>query len=152
MPLAPARTPPSPPSSGSASGFGSAPGSGFGPRGSTSTQGGGCVIGPRITVRGALSGEEDLVVEGRIEGRITLIGHLVIAPGGVVEADVEASSVEVRGQVRGDISAARSITIERGAQVAGNVRAPRVMIHDGAHFQGAVDMDVALPDGLGRSR
>jgi cytoskeletal protein CcmA (bactofilin family) len=110
------------------------------------------VIGPRITVRGSLSGEEDLVVEGRIEGRVTLVGHLVIAPDGIVEADVDASSVEVRGTVRGDIVATRSITIERGARVAGNVRAPRVMIHDGAHFDGAVEMDVALPDGLGRTR
>lgn len=110
------------------------------------------MIGPKITVRGALSGEEDLVVEGRLEGRVTLVGHLVIAPGGIVEADVEASSVEVRGEVRGDIVAARSITIERGATVAGNVRAPRVMIHDGAHFDGAIEMDVALPDGFARSR
>lgn len=134
----------------------SAPSSGPGGAGARMATGvgtsAGCVIGPRIIVRGALSGEEDLVVEGRIEGRVSLVGHLVVAAGGVVEADVDASSVEVRGEVRGDIVAARSITIERGAHVAGNVRAPRVMIHDGAHFEGAVEMDVALPDGLGRSR
>ncbi len=111
-----------------------------------------CVLGPQIAVRGALSGEEDLVVEGRIEGNVSLAGHLVVAAGGVVEADLEVSSIEVHGEVRGDIVATRSITIERGAMVAGNCRAPRVIIHDGAKFDGAVDMDVALPEGLSRGR
>ncbi len=107
-----------------------------------------CVIGPEIAVRGTLSGEEDLIVEGRIEGRVSLNGHLVVASGGELEADLEVDSIEVHGQVRGDISAARAITIEKGAHVTGNVRAPRVIIHDGAHFDGAVEMDVQLPDDL----
>ena len=110
------------------------------------------MLGPQITVRGALSGEEDLVVDGRLEGSVALAGHLVVAPGGVLEADLDVTSVEVHGEVRGDIVASRSITIERGAQVAGNCRAPRVIIHDGARFDGAVEMDVQLPDGLGRGR
>jgi cytoskeletal protein CcmA (bactofilin family) len=118
----------------------------------TASGGTGCVIGPKIVVRGSLSGEEDLVVEGRVEGRVTLVGHLVIAPGGIALADVDASSVEVRGEVRGDIVASGSITVERGATVAGNLRAPRVIIHDGAHFDGAIEMDVALPDGFARHR
>jgi cytoskeletal protein CcmA (bactofilin family) len=118
----------------------------------SASSGTGCVIGPKIVVRGSLSGEEDLVVEGRVEGRVTLVGHLVVAPGGIALADVDATSVEVRGEVRGDIVASRSITIERGAVVAGNVRAPRVMIHDGAHFDGAIDMDVALPEGFAAHR
>lgn len=111
-----------------------------------------CVLGPQITVRGSLSGEEDLVVEGRLEGSVSLVGHLVVAPGGTVEADLDVTSVEVHGDVRGDIVASRSVTIGRGAQVVGNVRAPRVMIHDGARFGGAVEMDVQLPEGLGRVR
>lgn len=92
------------------------------------------------------------MVEGRVEGRIALVGHLIVAPGGIVEADVDVTSVEVRGTVTGDIVASRSILIERGARVSGNVHAPRVMIHDGAHFHGAVEMDVTLPEGLGRGR
>ena len=110
-----------------------------------------CVIGPQITVRGSLSGEEDLLVEGRIEGGVSLSGHLVVAPGGIVQADVDVDSIEVHGEVQGDIAATRSVTIERGAQVRGNVRSPRVIVVDGAHFDGAVDMDVELPEGLPRS-
>ena len=107
-----------------------------------------CVIGPQTAVRGALSGQEDLVIEGRVEGSVSLAGHLIIAETGEVEADLDIESIAVLGQVRGDIVASRSITIERGAQVSGNVRAPRVIINDGAHFDGAVEMDVDLPDDL----
>lgn len=110
-----------------------------------------CVIGPEIAVRGTLSGEEDLLVEGRIEGNVSLAGHMIVAESGDIEADLDVDSIQVHGQVRGDITAARSITIERGAQVSGNVKAPRVIINDGAHFDGSVDMDVELPEGLRRS-
>jgi cytoskeletal protein CcmA (bactofilin family) len=110
-----------------------------------------CVIGPEIAVRGTLVGEEDLVVEGRVEGSLRLAGHLVVAEPGVVEANLEVDSIDVRGAVFGDIVASRSITIEKGAQVHGNVRAPRVIIRDGAHFRGAVDMKVALPDHLAKT-
>jgi cytoskeletal protein CcmA (bactofilin family) len=110
-----------------------------------------CTIGPQMTVRGALSGEEDLIVEGRIEGSVSLSGHLTVAAGGVLQADVEVESIEVHGEVDGDIVASRAVTIDKGAQVSGNVRAPRIIIHDGARFQGAVDMDVDLPDKLPRS-
>jgi cytoskeletal protein CcmA (bactofilin family) len=108
------------------------------------------VIGSEIAVRGTLTGEEDLVIEGRIEGAVSLTGHLIVAESGDIEADLDVESIEVHGTVRGDITAARSITIEKGAQVTGNVKAPRVIINDGAHFDGAVDMDVALPDDLRR--
>jgi cytoskeletal protein CcmA (bactofilin family) len=109
-----------------------------------------CVLGQRITVRGTLTGEEDLVVEGRVEGSVSLAGHLIVAGSGVLEADLDVESIEVHGEVRGDIVASQSITIEKGANVSGNVRAPRVIIHDGAQFQGAVEMDVELPESLSR--
>jgi cytoskeletal protein CcmA (bactofilin family) len=105
-----------------------------------------------MTVRGALLGEDDLVVEGRVEGSIAIAGHLVIAEGGVVESDIEVESVDIRGQVVGDVIASASINIYPGAQVHGNVRAPRVVIEDGAHFKGSVEMDVELLEGLARVR
>jgi cytoskeletal protein CcmA (bactofilin family) len=110
-----------------------------------------CHIGAQILVRGTLVGEEDLVIEGRIEGGVTLAGHLIVAEGGVVEANLDVDSVEVHGEVVGDIVASRSITIQKGARVQGNARAPRVIIEDGAQVRGSVEMDVDLPDGLARA-
>lgn len=107
-----------------------------------------CVIGPQISVRGTLVGEEDLIVEGRLEGAVSLAGHLIVAEPGIVEANLEVDSIEVHGEVRGDIVASRTITIEKSARVWGNVRAPRVIISDGAQFQGRVEMQVDLPEEL----
>ena len=81
---------------------------------------------------------------------MTLSGHLVVADGGVVSADIDVESIEVHGEVEGDIVASHSVTIEKGAAVRGNVRAPRVIINDGALFEGAVEMEFELPEGLAR--
>ena len=110
-----------------------------------------CLIGRQIAVRGTLVGEEDLLVEGRVEGAVSLDGHLIVAEPGTVEANLEVNSIEVHGEIVGDIVASRSITIEKTARVTGNVRAPRVIIRDGAQFRGKVEMEVELPEELLRS-
>jgi cytoskeletal protein CcmA (bactofilin family) len=66
----------------------------------------------------------------------------------VVEADLEVEDLTVNGTIRGDIQASRSITINAGARVVGNISAPRIIIADGARFKGRVEMDVQLPADL----
>jgi len=107
-----------------------------------------CVIGRAITIRGNLSGGEDLLVEGRIEGTVTLKNHLSIEGTGVVEADIDVQDLTVRGEMKGDITAAQSVSVMANARVMGNIRAPRVIIEDGARFRGHIDMDVELPEGV----
>ncbi|RMH00293.1 MAG: polymer-forming cytoskeletal protein [Deltaproteobacteria bacterium] len=111
-----------------------------------------CIIGRNIAVRGTISGEEDLIVEGRVEGSVSLAGHLTVAAEGVVQADLDVESVVVMGEVVGDITASTSVTIEPGARVTGNIRAPRVIIRDGAFFDGSVDMEFTVPDHLLKGR
>jgi cytoskeletal protein CcmA (bactofilin family) len=107
-----------------------------------------CTIGSRITIRGNLTGDEDLVVEGRVEGAVALAKHLTVAPGGVVEAEIQVEDLTVDGAVTGEVEATRSVVISDGARVAGNLRAPRLVIEDGARFKGRVMMDVPLPEGV----
>lgn len=107
-----------------------------------------CLIGNRTTVRGQISGKQDLVVEGRVEGRVGIDSKLVVQDAGVVEADVEAIEATIHGEVRGEIVASRAAFVHVGARVAGTIRAPRVVIEDGAHFQGSIEMDVELPPGV----
>lgn len=107
-----------------------------------------CIIGKNITIRGNLSGAEDLVVEGRIEGTLKLSNHLTVEASGIVQADLDVEDVTVNGAILGDINASRSISINTEAKVIGNIRAPRVIIEDGARFKGQVEMDVALPEDL----
>ena len=107
-----------------------------------------CIIGRSIVIRGNLTGAEDLAVEGRIEGTLTLSNRLTVEASGVVEADLDVEDLTINGAVQGEIRASKSVTINTGAKVVGNIKAPRVIIADGARFKGRVDMEVALPEGI----
>jgi cytoskeletal protein CcmA (bactofilin family) len=99
------------------------------------------IVGPAIAIRGRIEGEEDLRVEGRIEGSIALTETLYVEPSGVVIAEVEARDVVVSGVIIGDVTAANSVTLNKGAKLVGNIRTPRLIIADGAAFRGDVTMD-----------
>ncbi len=107
-----------------------------------------CFIGSKTTVRGQVSGKQDLVVQGRIEGHVSLDSQLTVEESASVEADVEATVATVRGEVRGPIVAARSMVLEATAKVAGKLKAPSIVIEDGARFSGEIEMDVELPAGV----
>ena len=111
-----------------------------------------CNIGPRIAIRGSITGEEDLVIEGRVEGSIALSGHLAVSQAAIIEADLEVDSVDIHGQLDGDINAVTTITLHEGSRVVGNLRAPRIVIADGAQFKGTVEMDVPLPTSVTRQQ
>ncbi len=107
-----------------------------------------CFIGDKTTIKGQVSGKQDLVVEGRIEGHIGLESQLIVEESGSLEADVEAATVTLRGEVRGPVTALRSLTVEASARVAGKLKAPSIAIEDGARFSGEIEMDVELPAGV----
>lgn len=100
------------------------------------------IIGPSILVKGDLTGQEDLVVQGRVEGKIELRDHNVtIGPSGRVAADVYAKVISVEGQVQGNLYGDEKIVVRKAGQVKGNLVAPRVSLEDGANFKGSIDMD-----------
>ncbi len=100
------------------------------------------VIGSTIKVKGEVSGEENLIVEGTVEGSVSLKGHdLTIGQKGRVDADLSATTVKVEGQVTGDINGAEKVIITKSGRVLGNIVAPRVTLEDGAKFKGSIDMD-----------
>lgn len=103
------------------------------------------MIGPGITIRGKVTGEEDLDVEGRIEGSIRLTENLKVAESAVIEAEIEARNVDVSGKIRGNITAAERVDIAADAVVVGDITTPRLHIADGARFKGRVEMDFDLP-------
>jgi cytoskeletal protein CcmA (bactofilin family) len=109
-----------------------------------------CIIGKNIQIRGKLAGSEDLVVEGRIEGTVALKNHLTIEQSGVVDADVEVRDLTVHGEMRGDIHADGTVSVSNAAKVIGNIRAPKIILEDGARFKGSIEMDVELPPGIER--
>jgi cytoskeletal protein CcmA (bactofilin family) len=100
-------------------------------------------IGPTIVVRGEIGGDEDLTVNGRIEGNVSLAQHrVVIGPAGRVHANVHARQIEVHGTVEGDLRGDEQVTIRSTGNVIGNISAPQVSIEPGSRFRGSIDMDV----------
>jgi cytoskeletal protein CcmA (bactofilin family) len=104
-----------------------------------------CVIGKGITIRGNLHGAEELVIEGSVEGHIDLKNHLTIKESGRITADMTIQSLLVHGQVSGNIDAVDLVSLSAEASVVADIRAPRVVIEDGARFKGRIEMDVQLP-------
>jgi cytoskeletal protein CcmA (bactofilin family) len=104
--------------------------------------GGQTVIGSTIVIDGEVSGDEDLVIEGTVKGKLALRQGLYVESSGVIEADVETARVEVSGQVTGNIAASEKVELKADCRVVGDIRAPRILIADGAVFRGNVDMDV----------
>jgi cytoskeletal protein CcmA (bactofilin family) len=98
------------------------------------------VVGQTILIKGNLEGDEDLTVQGRIEGAINLSKTLIVEPSGVVKADVSVSNAVVSGVMVGNLTASDSVEISDTGRMVGDIKAPRVIIVEGALFKGNVDM------------
>jgi cytoskeletal protein CcmA (bactofilin family) len=104
------------------------------------------VIGSTLVFKGELSADEDLVIEGTIEG--TIAHHeknLTIGKTGRVIADIHASSVLVEGELNGDIHSDGLVSLAAGAMVSGNVYCARIVMEDGAQFNGKIEMAIPNP-------
>ena len=100
------------------------------------------MIGPKISIKGTISGEEDLLIQGKVEGTISL-GEFEVAIGesAEVKANIRAKAVKIDGLVEGDITGGEKVVISKSGNVHGNIVAPRVTLEDGAIFKGSIDMD-----------
>ena len=110
------------------------------------------VVGQSILISGRLTGDEDLTVRGRVEGELTLSRTLIVETSGVVKANVAVKNAIVSGVVVGNINATESVELTREGRMVGDIRAPRVIIVDGASFRGRVDMGDVEPGRLPAER
>ncbi len=102
------------------------------------------VIGPKIRFKGELVGEEDLLVQGQIDGTIDLRdNNLIVGKQGTVKANVLAKTIIIEGNVEGDIYGKEHIAIKASSNVKGNLVADRVTLEDGAKFKGSIDMEIS---------
>ena len=98
------------------------------------------VLGPTLRFRGELSAQEDLIIQGSVEGSITHTQNLTVGTDGSMKGDIRARIIVIDGKVEGDLYATESVNIRATAKVKGNVFAPRVGITEGAFFQGQIEM------------
>jgi len=99
-------------------------------------------IGAGLLLKGELRGEGDVIIEGRVEGKITLKRHgVIIEESGRVDADIIASTICVAGEVHGNLHGTEQVVLLKTGRVEGNINAKSVTLETGAQFKGSIDME-----------
>jgi cytoskeletal protein CcmA (bactofilin family) len=110
-------------------------------------------VGSGLRVKGEISGNGDLYVDGNVEGPIQLAdGRLTVGASGAITADVVAREVIIYGSVKGNLRARDRIEIKKEGSVVGDLLTARIIIEDGAQFKGSIEIerkavDAATPVG-----
>lgn len=97
-------------------------------------------IGPGVKIKGEISAETEMVVDGEVQGRMELQENLIIGPKGVVNGDIVARSVQVSGKVMGNVRGTDRFELAQSGRIEGDVVSPRVVIAEGAFFKGHVEV------------
>ena len=98
------------------------------------------VLGPTLKFKGELTANEDLLIQGQIEGTINHSSSLTVGQDGKLKANVKAEYISVEGKVDGDLAGSKSVVVKEGADVKGNIFSPTVTLREGATFNGSIDM------------
>jgi len=111
------------------------------PRTMPAAERGGTSIGRTVTIKGDIRSEEDLLIDGQMEGRLDLgRNRLVVGPSGTVRAAIGAREVDVHGVVNGNVEAAERIILRKNSKLVGDLKMTSVVIEDGAYFKGSIDI------------
>jgi cytoskeletal protein CcmA (bactofilin family) len=98
------------------------------------------VFGKSMKIIGEVSSDEELQLDGDLEGKLTLKNRLTVGPGSNVKANIKASEVVVFGTVHGNVEAENRITLRTGANLVGDIKTAGIVIEDGAYFKGGIDI------------
>ena len=101
------------------------------------------IIGSTIVINGELKSDEDVSIHGKVLGRIQTTADLFVEEGGVVEAEVITRNIDIRGEVVGNVTASDRFELHPDGSATGDIHAPRVVVSDGGHYRGRVDMSAA---------
>jgi cytoskeletal protein CcmA (bactofilin family) len=105
------------------------------------------VIGKNMLIIGHVKSSEDVYVDGEVRGTLELENsRLTIGPSGKATAGAKARDVEIMGRIDGDVESAEKISIRKGGQLVGDIRAAGIVIEDGAYFKGSIDIVRRAPD------
>ncbi len=98
-----------------------------------------------MKIIGEVSSDEELELEGDLEGKLTLKNRLTIGPASKVKANIKAQEVVVFGTVHGNVEAENRITLRTGANLVGDIKTAGIIIEDGAYFKGGIDISRPEP-------
>jgi cytoskeletal protein CcmA (bactofilin family) len=101
-------------------------------------------LGSGLHIKGQLTGTEDLQIDGKVDGPISLNGHqLTVGPTAVLHSEIHAGEVVVFGKVVGNVYARDRVDVKTDGSVIGDISTARISIEDGAHFNGRIEIDPA---------
>jgi cytoskeletal protein CcmA (bactofilin family) len=100
------------------------------------------ILGPTLEIEGEIEGDEDLVIQGRIQGKINSRKDLTVDGSGKVEASITTKNLAVSGMLVGNVAASERVEVRKEGKMVGDIKAPRVVIADGAKFKGNIEMGV----------
>jgi cytoskeletal protein CcmA (bactofilin family) len=103
------------------------------------------IFGKTMKIVGEISSDEELYVDGEMEGSLELRNRLTIGPTGKVKANIKALEVIVFGSVRGNVEAENRISLRAGATIVGDIKTAGIVIEDGAYFKGGIDISKTEP-------
>lgn len=98
------------------------------------------LIGKTLLVKGEVYSEDEILIEGKIQGKISVKNRVVVGRDGVVEAEIEARDIVIKGKVTGDVHGSQRVEIVPAGTLHGNIHAPRVVIADSGFFEGNIEM------------
>ena len=99
------------------------------------------ILPPSMRFKGELSADEDLLIQGSVEGTIKHTQRVTIGKEGKIKANIAANIIKVEGAVEGDLHATKSVYVDDSGNLRGNIHAPTVCLVEGSHFNGSIDMD-----------
>ena len=101
-------------------------------------------LGASIEIKGQVTGDEDLQIDGKVQGPISLRGHeLIVGSTAQLNSEIHAGEVVVSGKVVGNVHARGRVDIKKDGSVTGDISTARISIEDGAHFKGRIEIDPA---------
>ncbi|ALO45609.1 bactofilin family protein [Pseudohongiella spirulinae] len=100
------------------------------------------VLGATIKVKGDISGDENLLIEGQVDGSVSLAAHeLTVGKTGKLNADITAKVIRIDGEVDGDITGKEKVIVTSSSKIKGNIVTPKMTLEEGARFKGTIDID-----------
>ena len=101
-------------------------------------------LGSSLQIKGQITGTEDLQIDGKVEGSITLRGHqLTVGSTAQLNSEIHAGEVIVYGKVIGNVHSRDRVDVKTDGSITGDISTARISIEDGAHFKGRIEIDPA---------
>jgi cytoskeletal protein CcmA (bactofilin family) len=100
------------------------------------------IIGKSIFIKGNIFSDEEVFIEGKIEGKLNIKNRVVVGKSGLVNADIEAHEIIVKGTVNGNVNGSNKVEIVPEGVLNGNILSKGVVLREGAIFKGSIDMTI----------